>query len=110
MNFNDAIAGLAGDRESRARALDSLADATLTLEQALDVVGAIKPIRDHLTPQELAGFQIRQRRLCVPFQDFHRAVETTIGHPVMTHEFALDYENLRREVMSAIATPNGVPR
>lgn len=41
-----------------------------------------------MTPQAIAEFQLYQPRLCMPFQVFHKAVETTLGRPVWTHEFA----------------------
>lgn len=39
------------------------------------------------TDEEIARFQLYQRRLCVPFKVFHRAVEKVLGRPVFTHEF-----------------------
>jgi len=40
------------------------------------------------TDEEIAEFQIREPRLCCPFEVFHKAVETWLGRPVWTHEFA----------------------
>jgi hypothetical protein len=40
------------------------------------------------TDEEIAEFQIHESRLCCPFEVFHKAVETWLGRPVWTHEFA----------------------
>lgn len=37
---------------------------------------------------EQAMFQIHQKRLCMPFGVFHKAVETTLNASVWTHMFA----------------------
>ena len=39
------------------------------------------------TLPERAAFQLRQDRLCMPFSEFHAAVENALGRPVFTHEF-----------------------
>jgi hypothetical protein len=35
----------------------------------------------------ICDVQLFQRRLCMPFGEFHGAVETALGRPVWTHEF-----------------------
>ena len=40
------------------------------------------------TNEEIVEFQIREPRLCCPFEVLHKAVETWLGRPVWTHEFA----------------------
>jgi len=40
------------------------------------------------TLEEIAKIQLFQRRLCVPFEKFHEAIERVLGRPVYTHEFA----------------------
>lgn len=37
--------------------------------------------------RDVALAQLKQERLCMPFEEFHAVVEQTIGGPVMTHEF-----------------------
>ena len=44
------------------------------------------------TPQEIAEFQLAEDKLCMPFDEFHKAVETWLGRPVWTHEFACPWE------------------
>ena len=38
--------------------------------------------------RDVALAQLRQEFMCMPFADFHDAVEKAIGGPVWTHEFA----------------------
>jgi hypothetical protein len=40
------------------------------------------------TPDEIVEFQIHEERLCLPFDEFHGAVEKWLGRPIWTHEFA----------------------
>ena len=46
---------------------------------------------------DIAKFQIEQKRLCVPFNLFHEAMEKALGRPVFTHEFAFA-DSLRKEL------------
>jgi len=57
----------------------------LTKEQAIAMAesGAWKDMNSH----ERCEFQLFQQRLCMPFHEFHKAVEATLGRPVYTHEF-----------------------
>ena len=49
-------------------------------------------------------FQLFEDRLCMPFPDFHKAVEEELGRSVWTHEFA-DADSLRREFLGARQPP-----
>jgi hypothetical protein len=40
------------------------------------------------TPEQIVEFQLFQELLCMPFGDFHEAVEIVLKRPVWTHEFA----------------------
>jgi len=40
------------------------------------------------TAQEIAEFQLAEPRLCMPFDEFHKATEEALDRPVWTHEFA----------------------
>lgn len=40
------------------------------------------------TAQEIAEFQLAEDKLCMPFDEFHKAVEGWLERPVWTHEFA----------------------
>lgn len=50
------------------------------------------------TPQEIATFQLREDRLCCPFDVFQLAVESTLGRPVFTHEFGMNRDGLLNEL------------
>ena len=52
-----------------------------------------------------ANFQIRQNRLCMPFDVFHEAVEKTLGRPVFSHEFAFTREKLIEELQGKRDAP-----
>lgn len=52
--------------------------------------------------QEIAEFQINQKKLCMPFDVFHEAVEKTLKRPVFTHEFGIRVESLKVEIKEAL--------
>jgi hypothetical protein len=72
----------------------------LTKEQAL----AFEEWK-HWTPIQIALFQINQKLLCMPFDVFHKAVEDALGRPVWTHEFGLNHDGLREELMGLRDAP-----
>ncbi len=39
------------------------------------------------TPEEIVKFQLFEPRLCMPFSEFHKAIEIVLNRPVFTHEF-----------------------
>lgn len=55
--------------------------------------------------RQIAEFQMEQERLCIPFDVFHKAIENVLCRPVYTHEFGLNYENLRKELMGEKEPP-----
>jgi hypothetical protein len=38
------------------------------------------------------------RKLCMPFDEFHAAIERVLGRPVFTHEFGFNEEGIFREL------------
>lgn len=52
-----------------------------------------------------AIFQIFEDRLCMPFDVFHEAVEKTIKRPVFTHEFAVNREGIKAELLKGKKAP-----
>jgi len=68
----------------------------LTEEEAIKC--AESGIWKNWSDDEIVRFQLFQRRLCMPFSVFHRAVEKVLGRPVWTHEFA-NPELLREEYL-----------
>ena len=58
-----------------------------------------------MTFEERAKFQLFEELLCMPFDIFHEAVEKTLGRPVWTHEFGLNVEGLRKELLGGKDAP-----
>lgn len=56
------------------------------------------------TPRQIAMFQLFEDRLCMPFSDYHGAMEKALGRPVFTHEFASP-ERLQRELLGSSLPP-----
>lgn len=55
---------------------------------------------------ERARWQIVVDRLCMPFEVFHEAVEKTLGRPVFSHEFGLNYDGLVAELFNNAPSPS----
>lgn len=53
-----------------------------------------------------ALFQMEQDKLCIPFGEFHKAVEEALGRPVWTHEFGLNREGLLAEMQGKATAPS----
>ena len=49
--------------------------------------------------REIAEFQLFTEELCCPFGVFHEAVEKSLGRPVFTHEFGLNYDGIVAEFL-----------
>jgi hypothetical protein len=60
---------------------------------------------EHLSHEERARFQIAEERLCMPFGVFHEAVEKTLGRSVFTHEFGLNHDGLKAEILDGAEPP-----
>lgn len=60
----------------------------LTREEALQLYES--GVWKNWSNEQLAGFQLWQEYLCVPFDRFHEAVQKTLGRPVYTHEFGTE--------------------
>jgi len=57
------------------------------------------------TPREIAMFQMFTAELCMPFGEFHKAMEAALGRPVYTHEFGLDWDGLAKELRGEREAP-----
>jgi len=55
---------------------------------------------------DLAMFQLHEPLLCMPFDVFHRAVEEALQRPVFTHEFGLNWEGLKKELLGEAERPS----
>jgi len=49
--------------------------------------------------REIAEFQLFTKELACPFAVFHEAVEKSLGRPVWTHEFGMNYEGICKEFL-----------
>lgn len=58
-----------------------------------------------MTSEQIVRFQLFTDRLCMPFDVFHKAVEETLGRPVWTHEFGLNYDGLVKEFLGEAEAP-----
>ena len=58
-----------------------------------------------MTYEEIAKFQMFEPKLCMPFGVFHEAMEKTLGRPVYTHEFGLNYKGLQKELLGECPVP-----
>lgn len=67
----------------------------LTQERALEIAHSNWWV--DLPATEVALAQLRQERLCMPFDVFQEAVEKAVGYGVFTHEFG------SRERMASLA-------
>lgn len=74
----------------------------LTKEQAIAFYE--NKLYEGMTHRQIAEFQLEQRRLCVPFDLFHEAMEEALGRPVYTHEFAF-CDELRKELYGEKPAP-----
>ena len=57
------------------------------------------------THREIAEFQLFTKELCCPFDVFHEAVEKSLGRPVFTHEFGLNYDGICKEFLGENESP-----
>ena len=76
----------------------------LTKEQA--IAFADSKVYKDMTYKEIAEFQINQELLCMPFNIFHEAVEKTLDRSVFTHEFGLNSEGIKAEIMEGKDPPS----
>lgn len=78
----------------------------LTKEQAIEL--AIVLEEQHklglLNTEEAAAIQLFQERLCMPFEAFHKGIESLLGRPVFTHTFG-NPEKLREEYLEKYKEP-----
>ncbi|MCG2841265.1 hypothetical protein L6Q21_09760 [Sandaracinobacter sp. RS1-74] len=58
-----------------------------------------------MTPEQQAIFQIRQDRLCMPFDHFAKSMNLLLGRPVFTPEFA-DPDRLWSEIQGHTPAPD----
>ena len=60
---------------------------------------------ENKTHREIAEFQLFTKELCCPFDVFQEAVEESLGRPVFTHEFGLNYDGICKEFLGEKEPP-----
>lgn len=75
----------------------------LTKDEA--IAFAESSVWESWTDEQICDFQMWQSKLCVPFDVFHRAVEKTLGRPVWTHEFGMNYAGMQQERLGQRPAP-----
>jgi hypothetical protein len=75
----------------------------MTKEQAIEL--AESEFWKDMSLRERATFQLFEEKLCMPFDVFHEAVEKTLSRPVFTHEFGLNVEGLKSELIGERPMP-----
>lgn len=60
---------------------------------------------ENISHKEIVEFQLFERRLCMPFSVFHKAVEEVLERPVYTHEFGLNQKGLEKEFLGERPAP-----
>lgn len=75
---------------------------SLTKEQAVQMA---QSGWNGMTDRDIAIFQMHEPLLCMPFDRFHEAVEKALGRSVWTHEFGLNYEGLKKELLGEAPAP-----
>lgn len=76
----------------------------ITREQAIAL--AESRFWESMTAREIAEFQLFTPKLCMPFDVFHRAMEQALGRDIFTHEFGLDSEGLKAELLGEKEAPS----
>lgn len=75
----------------------------MTEEQA--IAFAKNKLYECMTDRQIAELQLEQDRLCMPFDVFHKALESALGRPVYTHEIGLDRGELIKELRGEKPAP-----
>ena len=74
----------------------------ITREQAIEILESREWRK--WSSEQRCYFQLKQRRLCMPFDVFHKAVKEQLCRPVWTHEFT-DSALLLSELEGIIPKP-----
>ena len=75
----------------------------MTSKQAIELANT--GFWEKMSYRDIATFQLFEEKLCMPFDVFHEAVEKALGRPVFTHEFGLDFDGLRAELLGSREAP-----
>jgi len=82
--------------------IETLSQNQLTENEAIAV--SESGIWKEWTNEQIVRLQLFQRKLCMPFDRFHEAIEDVLGRPVYTHEFAFG-GNIEAEYLGTRSAP-----
>lgn len=57
------------------------------------------------TARQITKFQLFTAEMCMPFPEFHKALEESLGRPVFTHELALNFDRIALEFLGEADAP-----
>jgi len=57
------------------------------------------------SPRDIVDFQLFTAELCMPFGEFHKALEEVLGRSVFTHEFGFNLDGLMQEYLGEKPSP-----
>jgi hypothetical protein len=52
-----------------------------------------------------ALFQVHQNRMCIPLEEYYKALSQTLGRDIYRHEPYLNQPQLREELMGVVGAP-----
>lgn len=78
------------------------AEMQLTKEEAIQLCDS--KVYNDWDAEKIVRFQLFQKRLCMPFDKFHEAIEKVLGRSVWTHEFAY-HDNIVLEYLGEREMP-----
>jgi len=58
-----------------------------------------------MSARDIALFQLRVRKFCMPFDIFHKAISKALGRAVYVHEFGLSWDRLLMELLGKKSIP-----
>lgn len=58
------------------------------------------------TARDIAEFQMLTEELCMPFETYQEALAEAIGRPVFTHELALNFQGIAKELFDDAPAPS----
>jgi len=77
----------------------------LTKEQAMAFFDSKIWETENWSYRQIAEFQMFQEKISMPFDVFHEAVEKSLKRPVYIHEFGLNVEGLKKELLGEKEPP-----
>ena len=75
----------------------------LTTEQA--IAFSDSKIYENWTSEQIVRFQLFQKKLCMDFSVFHKAIEEVLDRSVFTHEFGMNYDGIVKEYLGEKEPP-----